>query len=413
MIREKPLLYTLAFVQFTNIMDFMIMMPLSKLFMKEFHIGEQQFSWLVSSYTITAGIVCLLGSFFLDRFDRRRALLVAYAGFVVGTFACGLAHTFGLLLAARVLTGVFGGVLAAIVLSIVGDAVPLQRRASAMGIVMAGFSGAAALGVPTGNLVASSFTWNAPFFGIAGLGFIAWFFVVKFVPPMRGHLERAEKEKPGAAIVGAFRNINQLRALLLMLLLMLGQFTVIPFITPYLIDNVGFTQQQITLVYFCGGCCSIFTAPRVGKLADRYGRNKVFTIMVLCSLVSIFLMTNLPAVPLAVALIVTSSFFIFVPGRGIPAQTIVTSTVEPKQRGGFMSLNSSVMQLGAGIAALLSGVMVVHPKTGPIEHYNWVGYVAICSSLLCLIVVRLIKPIPDQPAVVQAPAEPVAIEEAF
>lgn len=389
--KEKILLLTLACVQFTHIMDFMIMMPLGPQLMRLFHIMPEQFSYIVSSYTFSAGIAGFLASFVIDKFDRKNALLFVYSGFTIGTFFCGVAPSYELLLIARMLTGAFGGVSGALVLSIVGDAIPHERRASAMGVVMAAFSVASVFGVPFGLFLATHYTWNAPFLFIAAVGTIVVFLITRSVPSITSHLT-GNRKISFDFIKGLFKDSNQLRALLVMILLMLGQFTVIPFLSPYMVANVGFTEKQLTWIYLLGGGVTIFSSPLIGKWADRSGKMKVFTVFILISIIPLFLLTNLPPVAIPLALCITTLFFITSGGRSIPAIAMITSSVPAKTRGSFMTINSSVQQLAAGAAALISGFIVTKDSSGKLIHYPYAGYIAIISSLLCLYVASKLKP---------------------
>lgn len=383
--KEILLLLTLALIQFTHIMDFMIIMPLGRTLMNIFEINPQQFGFIVSSYNITAGVMGFFGAFFVDNFDRKKLLLNCYLGFLAGTFACAFAPDYEFMLAARIFTGAFGGLLSTLILSIVGDAIPESRRATAMGFVTAGFSLASIFGVPFGNFLATKLNWHAPFLFIGLLGIVisalAWF----SMPSMSGHITaKAHRPGPMTIISNVANNINQRRALMLMSLLMLGQFTVIPFIAAYMESNVGFTQMEVTYIYLFGGLCTVFSSPLVGRLADRAGKKKIFNLFALLATLPLLLITHMGMIPIWLALIVTSIFFIVVTGRMIPAISMITSTALPQNRGSFMSFNSSVQQLSAGIAAFISGAIVVENQAGQLENYNIVGYLAIVSSLAAI-----------------------------
>jgi multidrug resistance protein len=392
-IRERPLMICLAFVQFTNVMDFMIMMPLSPLFSKEFGITPTQFGFLVASYSISAGIVSLASAFFIDRFDRRKVMLFAYAFFVLGTFACGLSPTYEILLGARILTGMFGGVLSAVLLSVVGDVVPFERRASAMGIVMGGFAAASVLGVPIGSYVASHFNWHVPFFAIGVIGILVMAGIVMLIPTMTGHIAEAKKRKSLENILQILSSSNRLRALLLMTLLMLGHFSIIAFMPKYMVNNVGITEDQVSLIYLAGGLCSIVVLRVVGKLSDRYGSFRVFATLSVLALIPIFLITNLPKESLAIVLIVTSTLFIFGGSRGVPCNTLITATAEPHQRGGFLSLNAATQQLAAGFATFLGGALISVGPNDTVVNYHHVGWMAAAASLLAIPVAYFVKPV--------------------
>lgn len=390
--KERILLLTLASAQFTHIMDFMIMMPLQPFLKEDFIITPLQFSLLVSAYTFSAGLMGLFATFFLDNFDRRRAILIIYAGFLLGTAACAISPSYEILLICRCLTGTFGGILGALVLAIIGDAIPYERRGAAIGTVMAAFSAASVFGVPFGLYLAEKLNWHSPFFLLAGLSLIIWFLLFRFMPTMVGHMESKE-ERPGPVrIVTEFaRDKNVRNALLFTICLILGQFSVIPFISPYMVANVGFDKIELTYIYLIGGALTFFSSPLVGKLSDRFGKVNVFTVAAFLAILPIFFTTHLPPSPLWVALIVTSAFFVFISGRMIPATTMVTSVVPPKKRGSFMSLRTAVLQMSSGTASLIAGLIIVENADGTLFNYNYVGYFAIFFSLIAIIFGRRLK----------------------
>jgi predicted MFS family arabinose efflux permease len=383
--KERLLLVILACVNFTHIMDFMIMMPLGPQLMKLFDITPQQFGFAVSSYSLTAGVSGFISAFFVDKFDRKQTLLFAYIGFVVGTFACAFAPTYLLLVGARILAGLFGGMIGAQVLSIVADSVPYERRASAMGIVMMAFSMASVLGVPAGLWLASMYSWHAPFMVVGGIGLVVILLIYFLVPPITGHLEKAvQNHSPFHVLTDIWAAPNQRKALTLSAVLMIGHFSIIPFLAPSLVGNAAFSQDHIFLIYLVGGALTFFTSPMVGKIADKRGKYPVFVVFALLSLIPVWLITNLWPMPLWIVLAISSLFFIFINGRMIPVQAMVSGVVPPEQRGGFMSINSSIQQLSSGVAANLGGLIVVKTVDGHLEHYNWVGYISIILVLLSI-----------------------------
>jgi len=402
---ERLILFSLAVVQFTHILDFMIIMPLGSKFMKVFEVSSQQFSLIVSAYAIAAFSMGLIGATMIDRFDRKHALLVAYLGFLLGTTACALAPTYPILLAARFLTGSFGGLLGTLSLSIIGDVIPYKRRASAMGIVMMAFSAASVLGVPAGIYLAAEFSWRAPFLSIAAIAVVLWGLIFFSFPNIRLHLEREqERLKPLQTLGLIFRDANQTRALLFTVVLMLGHFTIIPFIAPYMELNIGFSDYQVSYIYLVGGLLTVFLLPLFGKLADRYGNFRVFTGASIAALLSIFAITNLPPVPVALALCATSSFFVVASGRNVPGLTMVTSVVRPENRGSFMSVRTSTQQLGMGLASLLAGVIITEQPDGSLLHYEYAGYLAMGASLIAIVAARGLKPVDEEED--KAPVQP-------
>lgn len=390
--KERWLLFALATVQFTHIMDFMIMMPLGPQLMRLFHINPQQFGLLVSAYTFSAGIFGFFGSFFMDRFDRKKILLFLYVGFVLGTLACAMAPTYEFLLAARILTGAFGGVLAAVINAVIGDVIPMARRGAAMGLVMSAFSAASVLGVPFGLYLASTFSWHAPFLLLVLLGLGVLPMLTQFVPAMRGHLQAPEagqpvskpKFRPMEVLAQAVVSPGQRYALVLTVLMMFGQFSIIPFLSPSMVSNVGFTEQQLTFIYLLGGATTLITGPMIGRLADKIGKLPVLIVFLLLSVIPQLLITHLGPTPIALVLLITTSFFVVSGGRMIPAMALITGTVEPRFRGSFMGIQSSVQQIAAGFASLIAAQIVFKDQAGHLLHYDIVGYLSVAASLLCI-----------------------------
>ncbi|MCY7329254.1 MAG: MFS transporter [Saprospiraceae bacterium] len=382
---ERLLLIILACVNFTHIMDFMIMMPLGPQLMKLFQISPKQFGFAVSAYSLTAGVSGFVSAFFVDRFDRKKVLLFAYIGFVIGTFSCAFAPSYALLVSARILAGLFGGMIGAQVLSIVGDTFPYQRRAEAMGVVMTAFSLASVVGVPTGLWLAAQFSWHAPFLAVGGLGVLVTVFIIAFAPNMTSHIAQKElRRNPLHVLTDILHSPNQLRALALSATLMMGHFAIIPYIAPSLVGNVGYSQDNIFLIYLVGGLCTIFFSPWVGKMADRYGKYRIFVVFALCSVIPVWFITNLQPSPLWMVLAIAGMFFVFSNGRTIPMQTIVSGVVTPQQRGGFMSINSSLQQLSTGVAAYIGGAIIYKTADEHIHRYDWVGWWSIALILLSI-----------------------------
>jgi MFS transporter, DHA1 family, inner membrane transport protein len=391
---ERRILILLAAVNFTHILDFMIMMPLGTQLMNIFQISPEQFSWAVSSYSITAGISGFMAAFFVDRFDRKRVLLFAYVGFIMGTFCCALAPTYWFLVAARIFAGFFGGMIGAQVLSIVSDSVPFERRGAAMGILMTAFSMASVVGVPFSLWLVSKSSWHAPFWTVGLLGLVNIVLLWRYLPSMTSHIgEKADRLNPLQTLVEIAHNPNQLWALVTSAVLMMGHFSMIPFIAPSLVANIGFPEPDLYLIYLVGGALTLITAPQVGKLADKVGKYPVFAVFAVLSLLPMWLITNLWAMPTYAVLVIAGLFFIFINGRMIPLQALVSSVAKPHQRGAFMGINSSVTQLSSGLAASIGG-MLIHKNetTGYLNGYPNVGYFGMVAVVLCLFLASKIKP---------------------
>lgn len=393
--REFLLLLTLAGMQFTNILDFMILMPLAPQLMRVLEIDPRQFGLLVSAYTFAAGASGFVAAFWVDRFGRRRALLAMYAGFIVATALCGLAPTYPLLLAARIVAGIFGGVIGALVLTIVADVIPYSRRALATTVVSAGFSFAAVMGVPAGLWFAAHYSWRAPFLALAVLSAGALCVASLLVPTLDAHLHGNVRRRPIAQLRAVFGVPNHLRAFAFMIALMASVFMVVPFIAAYNVANVGVAEAELPYIYFAGGLAALFTAPLIGWLADRLGKKRVFTGIAFASLIPIVVMTHLPPVPLAGAVAASVLFFVLVPGRFGPAMALITGSVAPRLRGSFMSFNGSVQQLGAGAASFVAGLIVGRGADGALTGFDWAGWCAVAATIAAVLLASRIRIVPD------------------
>lgn len=404
--KEKLLLWTLAAINFTHIIDFMILMPLGPQLMRIFEISPREFGLLVSSYTFSAGISSFLGAFVLDKYDRKKILFWVFVGFLLGTLACALSPNYPILLISRVVSGVFGGLTSALIMAIIGDVVPDSRRGRAMGLVMAAFSVASVFGVPFGLFIASLTNWHAPFFFLAFLSLIILWMIYQFIPHITAHLhDGSHRPTPMQVVRRVTGNTNQMRAITLTIMMMLGQFTIIPFISPYMVANVGFTDMQLTYIYISGGAFTIFSSPWVGRLTDRYGKVRIFTIFMTMNVIPIGLITHLGPTTIALVLMVTTLFFVTSNGRMVPAAALITGTAKPENRGSFLSFNSAVQQLAAGVASFVAGLILAEGSQGELLHYNFVGYLAIFLSLLCIPLARRIKVVDVDPIELSAEDE--------
>lgn len=387
--KERIIITLLASVNFTHILDFMIMMPLGNYLMPFFHISPQQFSFLVGAYPFTAFISGFAAAFFVDRFDRKKILITAYIGFLIGTLACGFAPTYGTLMAARILTGLFGGLIGAQVLSIVADLFSYERRGAAMGAVMSSFAIASTIGVPFALYLANIFSWHAPFIFVGFLCIVIVILLIQYIPPMAGHIR---KKDAGAhrfhVLLNVANNREQRLALLFAALIMMGHFLIIPFINPYLEFNKGFSKQLTPMVYLVGGISSFFAAFVLGRIADQTGKLKVFSWAVLFSFIMVYIITNLPSFPFSIVLIFFAAWFIVATGRAVTAQAMISNVVQPEQRGSFMTFISSVQQLGTAAAAFVAGFVVTKDNFGRLHRYEWVGYLSILVLLLGLLLGR-------------------------
>jgi predicted MFS family arabinose efflux permease len=395
----RGVLLVLAAVQFTSIVDFMIVMPLGPQLMRTLAITPAQFGLIVSSYTFSAGVAGLLASSFVDRYGRRAAFLSLYVGFLLGTLLCGLAPGYATLLAARVVTGAFGGILGGMALTIIGDVFPDERRGAATGALMSAFAVASVVGVPFGLYLGTRYGWHAPFLMLAGLGSVVLPVGARTLPPLRGHLSpRRADAHPWATVVATFTHPNHLRAFALVVTLMFGGFAVIPYISPYLVANVGVTEIDLPWVYVAGGGLTLVTAPWIGRLADRHGKLRVYLIVAPIAAVLMIVVTNLPRVPLAVAVAMVGLLMVGNAGRMVAAMAMITASVEPRRRGGFMSANSSVQHVASGLGAFVGSRIIVKAGDGSLLHFDRVGLLAALATVISLVLAGRLRSAEPGPA---------------
>lgn len=381
---ERALLFTLAGIQFSHILDFMIMMPLGPLLMLELGITTHEFGLLVASYSFSAALSGLLAATFVDRFERKRLLLFMFVLFGLATLACGLAPGYATLMVARGLAGAFGGVLGALVQTIIGDTIPFARRAKASGIVSSAFSVSTVAGVPISLWMASYFQWRAPFIFIVVMVAILLLVAIRVLPELRHHLSHEKLAHPFSAMFAVLRDGNHWRAMSMSAMIIFSGFTVIPYITVYAVNNIAISQHDIAYIYLVGGAATLFTARLIGHWADIHGKVRVYRIVAIFAMLPLLAVTQIESASLGLWLVCTTLFFVFISGRFIPAMAIITSAAQPKLRGTFMSLNSTVQSLAMGLAATLSGFIITQDSSGKIIGYQNVGYVAIAANVLAI-----------------------------
>jgi MFS transporter, DHA1 family, inner membrane transport protein len=378
--QEKILLFILAAIQFNHIVDFMILMPLGPQLMRIFSISTNQFSLLVSSYTFCAGVSGFLVSFIMDQFDRKKLLISFFLGFCIGTFACGLAPTYEWLLFSRAITGAFGGVLNSVVLSIVSDTIVYEKRGTAMGVISTAFSLASVAGVPFALVLANLWGWHSSFLFLGFISLIILGFIFFIVPNQKNHLNRGARKPVLDPLLHVLKTPAQMWALVFGGFLVLGQFMIIPFLSPSLVANTGMLESQLPLVYLVGGALTFITGPLVGRLSDEYGKHVIFRFGVIASLFATLIITHLPATNLFLTLTVVGFFFISVNARWVPALAMISGIATPEYRGSFMSFVGCIQQLMAAFGAILAGMIVVKDSSGVLQNYGWVGVTSVCIS---------------------------------
>ncbi|MEW5757596.1 MAG: MFS transporter [Pseudomonadota bacterium] len=382
--QERRFLLILGGIQFSHVLDFMIMMPLGPILIQAFGLSMHEFALLVASYSFSAAISGLVATTFVDRFERRGLMMTMFGLFGISTLACGLAPNYVTLLIARCMAGAFGGIMGAQTQTMIGDVIPFERRARASSMVSAAFSISTVAGVPLSLWLANHFQWRAPFIFIAAL--VVFFILAgrRVLPELRHHISDERRAHPFAPLFTVLRDPNHLRALLFSALVIFSGFSVIPYITVYAVHNVGIALTDIPLIYLVGGAATLITSRLLGVWADRYGKVEVYRIVAFSAVIPLLVLTHIGIVPLWAWIICTTVFFVLVTGRMIPAMAIITSAAQPKLRGTFMSLHATTQALGMGLATTVSGFIISQDDVGMLVHYREVGYVAVAANLLAV-----------------------------
>ena len=368
----------LALTQFTVVLDFMVMSPLGDMLMKSMSLTTSQFGFAVSAYAFSAGISGLLTAGFADRFDRKKLLLFFYIGFIAGTLFCGLANSYLMLIAARIITGLFGGVIGSISLAIVADLFPLHQRGRAMGFMQMGFGASQVLGIPIGLYLANHWGWQAPFLMIVGLAVIIWLSTMVKLKPIAKHLELKTEKTAITHLWHTLRQRNYRTGFLLTALLSLGGFMMMPWGSAFAVNNLNVSYAQLPILFMVSGIAALIIMPLVGKLSDKIDKVKIFTVAAIWMMVIVVIYTNLNPVPFPVIMMMNILMMIGIMSRIVPAMALVSALPKMQDRGAFMSINSSLQQIAGGIAAGVGGLIVVQKtKTSPLQHYNTLGYVIV------------------------------------
>jgi predicted MFS family arabinose efflux permease len=381
---QKFMIAVLAFLQFTIILDFMILSPLGALLMRDLHVPASRFGLVVSAYAFSAGVSGLLAAGFADRFDRKRLLLFFYGGFMLGTLLCGVAPTYHFLLGARMVTGLFGGVIGSISLAIIADLFPLQMRGRVMGFVQTAFSASQVMGIPLGLLLSNRWGWHAPFLMIVGITAVVGVFIVAYVRPIDGHLKL---QRDGSAFRHLAQTVSRrsyLNAFATTTLLVTGGFMLMPFGSAFTVNNIGIRMELLPVIYMVTGICSLVAGPLVGRLSDRLGKYGLFCAGSALSMVMVLIYTHLGRTPLSTIIIINVLLFVGITSRMISASALMSAVPDPASRGSFMAVNSSIQQFAGGIASAAAGLIVVTTAQGQLAHYDRLGYVVVVAMLLTM-----------------------------
>ena len=384
---EKFVIAILALLQFTVVLDFMILAPLGDILMKTMGLSPKQFSYVVAAYAFSAGISGFLAAGFADKFDRKKLLLFFYVGFIIGTAFCGLANNYHTLLLARIVTGIFGGVIGSIGMAIITDIFNLQQRGRVMGFVQMAFAGSQILGVPIGIEIANRWGWHASFFMIVGFSALLGLLVLLKLKPIDGHLKI---QKTGNAIVhlfGALSKKDYRIGFMATAILSMGGFMIMPFSTAFLVNNIHVSQSSLSIIFVATGIASTIIMPLVGSLSDRVDKFKLFTAGSILAAIMILVYTNLQPVPVWVVVLVNVFLFMGIMSRMVPAMAMNSAIPAMSDRGAFMSINSSLQQLAGGFGGIIAGLIVVKAaddEKAPIENFDILGYVMVAIVVLCI-----------------------------
>lgn len=394
---QKFIIALLAILQFTIILDFMVISPLGDILMKTLDMTTSQFGFAVSAYAFSAGGSGLLAAGFADKFDRKKLLVFFYTGFIIGTVFCALATGYWTLLAARIFTGLFGGVIGSVSLAIVTDLFVIEQRGRVMGTIQMAFATSQILGIPIGLYCADHWGWHSAFIMIAGLGVLVLIAIITKMQPVDKHLKLQGDKNAFLHLWHTVSNKKYQVGFAAIALLSVGGFMLQPFGSAFLVNNIGIPQDDLKTVYFFTGISVLFIMPLIGKLSDKVSKLRLFTAGSFIAIVTIVFYTNLGPTPLWEIIIINMIMFMGIMSRMIPATTLNTGIPEMKDRGAYMAITSSLQQIAGGIAAVCAG-FIVHQqtKTSPLENYNILGYViagvTICSVYLISRVDRLVKP---------------------
>lgn len=381
----------LAFLQFTVVLDFMVISPLGAMLMDELSISPSRFGAVVSAYAFSAGISGLLAAGFADKFDRKKFLLFFYIGFMAGTVLCATAPNYHFLLIARIVTGTFGGVIAAVSFSIITDLFTLNVRGRVMGFVQMAFATSQVLGLPIGLVLANRFDWHAPFWMIASIGTVVGIIIAVFMKPITGHLQLETKINPLKHLYSIVSNSWYLQTFLAATLLATGGFMLMPFGSAFSIHNLGLTMEQLPVLYGVTGVFTIIFGPIIGRLSDTVGKYNVFVFGTLLSSVIVAIYTRFGITPLWMVISISVVMFVGVSTRMISSSALITAVPELKDRGAFMSVYSSVRQIAGGIASAIAGVIVIQQNNGPLQRYDVLGYVVIATMLISMLMMYFIN----------------------
>ncbi len=382
---QSLLVALLAFVQFTVILDFTIMSPLGAIIMPALDITTGQFGAAVSAYAFSAGIAGILSAGFADRFDRKRLLLFFYVGFTLGTVLCALAPNYHVLLAGRIVTGLFGGVIGSVVLAITTDLFSLQQRGRVMGFVQTAFAASQVLGIPAGLFLSNHWSWHISFGAIIILSIAGMAAIALLMKPVNAHLLLHQENTAFRHLIATVTQTRYTLAFLVTTLLATGGYMLMPFGSAYTVHNLGIDITHLPTVYLVSGLFSIVTGPLVGRVSDTIGKFPTFAFGSAVSAVMVLIYTHLGQVSLTTVIVVNVLMFVGIFSRMIPSQALISAIPDPSQRGSFSAVSASLQQLSGGLGSVLAAVIIAENPDGTLRHFDWLGYIVVATACVSLI----------------------------
>ena len=396
---QKFVLAMLTFLQFTIILDFMIISPLGAILMPALKITPAQFGTVVSAYAFSAGISGLLAAGFADSFDRKKLLLFFYAGFLLGTLFCGLAPNYPTLLAARMITGIFGGVIGAVVAAITTDIFPFAMRGRVMGFLQTAFAASQVLGLPAGLFFSNLWGWHAPFIMIVTIGAAVGVVIWRQLQPINAHLKLQSDHNAFLHLKNTVTDPSYTLAFALTAFLSLGGFMLMPFGSTFTVNNLGIAMRHLPTIYLITGLASIFIGPLIGRLSDRFGKFNVFVCGGASSFFMVLIYTHMGVTPLPIVILVNVLMFVAIFSRMIPSQALISAIPSPKSRGAFMSISSSLQQISGGFASLVAGMIVMTEVDGKLMHFDVLGYIICCTVTISVVLMYFVhRSVPEPTA---------------
>ncbi len=359
--------------------------------MEKLNITTNQFALVVSVYAISAAISGLSSALFADKFDRKKLLVFFYSGFTLGTLLCAFANDYTFLMVARIVTGIFGGVMSSVSYAIITDLFPIDKRGSVMGFVQTAFAASQVLGIPIGLYLAEKFDWHVPFFSIVGFSIAIIAILILKMKPITAHISENKGRKVFEQMKEIFLNSRYIVGFTATVLLSTGGYMMMPFGAEFANKNLGISLKELPLMYIVTGVFSIVVGPILGKLSDRVGKFNIFLFGTTLTIIFVGIYTNLGITPLWIAVVLNVILFVGINARIISSSAMITAVPASKDRGAYMSINSSVQSLSGAIASLIAGLVVVQASNGRLLNYPLLGIVVIVTMVISIFLMRRVS----------------------